>query len=42
MMTPYLDLDTIKDLASTKALNDREKILSAYETPRYKDMKGVK
>ena len=38
MMTPYLELDTIKELANTKALNDRNKILEKYETPKYSDM----
>jgi LysR family transcriptional regulator, cys regulon transcriptional activator len=39
MMTPYLELDTIKELANTKALNDRNKILAKYETPKYSDLK---
>ncbi len=39
MMTPYLELDTIKELANTKALNDRNKILEKYETPKYSDLK---
>jgi LysR family cys regulon transcriptional activator len=42
MMTPYLDLDTIKEIANTKALNDRQQILDNYETPRYKDMQDHK
>jgi LysR family transcriptional regulator, cys regulon transcriptional activator len=40
MMTPYLELDTIKELANTKALNDRNKILEKYETPKYSDIKS--
>ncbi len=39
MMTPYLELDTIKELANTKALNDRNKILEQYDTPKYSDIK---
>lgn len=38
MMTPYLELDTIKELANTKALNDRNKILAKYVTPKYSEM----
>ena len=41
MMTPYLDLDTIKEIASTKALNDREKILDKYNTPKYAEIKSA-
>jgi LysR family transcriptional regulator, cys regulon transcriptional activator len=41
MMTPYLELDTIKELANTKALNDRNKILEKYETPKYSDIKSA-
>lgn len=39
MMTPHLDIDTIKELVHTKALNDRNKIIDAYEVPRYKSFK---
>ncbi|MDJ0880255.1 MAG: LysR substrate-binding domain-containing protein [Gammaproteobacteria bacterium] len=35
MMAPHLDLETIKELAHTKALNDREKILQQYPVPTY-------
>ena len=38
MMTPYLDIETIKELVHTKALNERNKILSRYSIPTYKDM----
>jgi LysR family cys regulon transcriptional activator len=39
MMAPYLDLDTIKELAHTRALNDREKILEQYPVPTYQSMR---
>ncbi|MDJ0834714.1 MAG: LysR substrate-binding domain-containing protein [Gammaproteobacteria bacterium] len=39
MMTPYLDLETIKELVHTKALNDRNKILEQYPTPSYRTMR---
>ncbi len=39
MMTPHLSVETIKELGNTKALNDREKILQQFETPRYQDIK---
>ena len=39
MMAPYLSLETIKEIAHTKALNDREKILETYEVPAYHDIK---
>jgi LysR family cys regulon transcriptional activator len=38
MMTPYLDIDTIKQLAVTKALNDRNQVLEKFQTPRYRDI----
>ena len=39
MMTPYLDLETIKELVHTKALNDRNKILEQYPVPSYRMMR---
>ena len=39
MMTPYLELETIKALVHTKALNDREKILQAYPIPNYQSIR---
>ena len=36
MMTPYLDMDTIKELVHTRALNDRNSLLDAYEVPQFK------
>jgi len=38
MMTPYLEMDTIKELVHTKALNDRNEILSHYTTPSYREL----
>ncbi len=38
MMAPYLELETIKELAHTKALNDREKILQEYTIPSYQSL----
>lgn len=38
MMTPYLGLETIKELVQTKALNDRNKILDKYEVPMYRSI----
>jgi len=39
MMAPYLELETIKELAHTKALNDREKILQDYPVPSYQSIR---
>ena len=39
MMTPYLGLDTIKELVHTKALNDRNKILQQFPTPSFRMMR---
>ena len=39
MMPPYLDLETIKELVHTKALNDRNKILEQYPVPSYRMMR---
>lgn len=39
MMAPYLDIDTIKELAHTKALNDREKILEEHPVPSYQSIR---
>ena len=36
MMVGYLELDTIKELSRTKALNDRNTILRNYEVPRFR------
>jgi len=38
MMTPYLEMETIKELVHTKALNDRNKILAKYTIPTYKNV----
>lgn len=40
MMTPYLDMDTIKEITNTKALNDRNRILEKFSTPRFEDIKA--
>ncbi|MCK4707511.1 MAG: LysR family transcriptional regulator [Gammaproteobacteria bacterium] len=38
MMTPYLDMDTIKELVHTRALNDRNDILAKFKIPTYQDL----
>jgi len=38
MMTPYLDIDTIKELVHTRALNDRNEILSKYSVPSFQQL----
>jgi LysR family cys regulon transcriptional activator len=38
MMTPYLDIDTIKDLVHTRALNDRNEILSKHSVPSFQQL----
>lgn len=35
MMMPYISFDTIKELATSKSLNDRKEILETIETPHY-------
>lgn len=40
MMTPYLDIETIKELVHTKALNDRNKILDSHQVPSFKVMQN--
>ncbi len=40
MMASYLDLDTIKEIAHTKALNDREKILETYPIPSFQSLRA--
>ena len=38
MMTPYLEMETIKELVHTKALNDRNQILDRYTVPTYQQL----
>ena len=38
MMTPYLEMDTIKELVHTRALNDRNEILSKYPVPSFQQL----
>ncbi len=38
MMTPYLDMDTIKELVHTRALNDRNEILAKYSVPTFQQL----
>lgn len=38
MMTPYLDMDAIKELVHTRALNDRNDILAKYPVPTFQQL----
>ena len=40
MLTPYIDLDTIKELASTRDLEDREMLIPEDRVPLYRDMQA--
>lgn len=41
MIAPYLELETIKELVHTKALNDRNAILSRYKVPEFRQLKKM-
>lgn len=39
MMAAYLDLETIRELVKSKALNDRNEVLSRYTIPSFEELK---
>jgi len=41
MLAPYLELETIKELVHTKALNDRNAILARYQVPEFRQLKEL-
>jgi hypothetical protein len=38
MVAPYLDMEAIRQMASSRTLQDREKLLEEIEIPSFRDM----
>jgi hypothetical protein len=40
MVAPYLDMEAIREIASSRTLQDREKLLAKTEIPSFRDMRS--